>query len=254
MVENVVWKLAVSGRMDLVVDMATYVKKAMRPNNFGMPFSFLSLSWIILIRFNPTVRRFVYSEISWEDCEGMLCSSPLGEAGVAASRLTPVGFYALLEWLTWWILPRWWAPSPGKGLELSYLASIYCAEPGSSVMLLGATWVSDPGDRSWGPGSSDSSCQASLGRGMIEYSLRCHYFARVKFYCIEISEWSSTSFSNFLGLFPSSSAPQWRKFCQIPHGNGGKHAQLWCLILGPLTLCKIRSGQGILRFLPLVTI
>ena len=37
-------KLAVSGRMELVTDMATDEKRAMRPNNFGMPFTFLYFS------------------------------------------------------------------------------------------------------------------------------------------------------------------------------------------------------------------
>ena len=37
-------KLAVSGRMDLVADMNTDTKRAIRPNAFGMPFYFLSLS------------------------------------------------------------------------------------------------------------------------------------------------------------------------------------------------------------------
>ena len=34
-------KLAVYGRMDLLADMATGAKRAMRPNNFGMQFLFL---------------------------------------------------------------------------------------------------------------------------------------------------------------------------------------------------------------------
>ena len=34
------------------------------------------------------------------------CASPLGEANVAASRSTSVGFSTLLECLTWCILPR----------------------------------------------------------------------------------------------------------------------------------------------------
>ena len=37
-------KLAVYGKMDLVVDMATYAKRAISPNNFGMPFTFLYFS------------------------------------------------------------------------------------------------------------------------------------------------------------------------------------------------------------------
>ena len=37
-------KLAVSGRMDLVEKMTTDAEREMRPNTFGMPFSFLYCS------------------------------------------------------------------------------------------------------------------------------------------------------------------------------------------------------------------
>ena len=37
-------KLAVSERIDLVVDTATYAKRETRPNNFCIPFNFLSFS------------------------------------------------------------------------------------------------------------------------------------------------------------------------------------------------------------------
>ena len=89
-------KFDVSGIMDLVEDMATYAKRAMRPNNFGIPFSLFYLSWIIFLRVNPEVRRFTYSGIRRKDCEGTLCYYPLDEARVAASRLTSVGFCLLL--------------------------------------------------------------------------------------------------------------------------------------------------------------
>ena len=36
-------KLAVSGRMELVTDVATYTKRSMRPNNLSMQFPFLSI-------------------------------------------------------------------------------------------------------------------------------------------------------------------------------------------------------------------
>ena len=58
------------------------------------------------------------------------------------------------------------------GLGVSEMASIPYDESGSSFVPLGATWGSDPGGRYWVPGSSESSCQASLGRGMLEYLLR----------------------------------------------------------------------------------
>ena len=45
--------------------------------------------------------------------------------------------------------------------------SIPCDDTGSYVMLLGAIWGTYPGGISWGPGSSESYCQASLGRGML---------------------------------------------------------------------------------------
>ena len=44
MVGSLAAKLTVSGRMDLVADMATGAKRQMRPDTLGVPFSFLSLS------------------------------------------------------------------------------------------------------------------------------------------------------------------------------------------------------------------
>ena len=82
------------------------------------------------------------------------------------------------------------------------MASIPCTDVGSSGMPLGATWGSDPGGRSWGPGSSESYFRASLGRGMLEDSLRCHYFSRVNFSYIASSEFSSTRFLQFPGNVP----------------------------------------------------
>ena len=75
-----------------------------------------------------------------------------------------------------------------EGIVLSDMASIPCAISGSSIILMGDTWGSDPGGRYWGPGSGESSFQDYLGRGMLEDLLRCHYFARVKFSCAESSE------------------------------------------------------------------
>ena len=51
---------------------------------------------------------------------------------------------------------------------MSEMTSITCADAEYSVMLLGETWGSDPGVRSLGTGSSESSCHASLGRGILE--------------------------------------------------------------------------------------
>ena len=56
-------KLAVSGIMGLVADMATDAKRAMRPNTFGVPLSLLYLSWTLLICLNSEVQRFTYSRI-----------------------------------------------------------------------------------------------------------------------------------------------------------------------------------------------
>ena len=78
--------------MDLVTDMVTDAKRAMRQNNFGMPFPFLSLSWILLIRLNPEMQRFAYAGIRRDNCGGTLCSSLLGVDSVSASRLTSVVF------------------------------------------------------------------------------------------------------------------------------------------------------------------
>ena len=121
-----------------------------------------------MLSLNPEVQRLAYSGIRQEDCEGTSCSSTLGEASVDASRLTLVGFCALLECLTWWLQPRRWATSTAEGLGVSEMVSITCAEAVSSFMLLCETWGSDPEGKSWGPGSSESSCQAYLCRGMLE--------------------------------------------------------------------------------------
>ena len=86
-----------------------------------------------------------------------------------------------------------------EGLVVSDMASITCSDSVSSVMSLGETRVSDPGVRHWGPGSSESSCQASLVRGMIEGSLIFYYFAREKFSCVSNYEYSSTRFFQFTG-------------------------------------------------------
>ena len=77
------------------------------------------------------------------------------------------------------------------------LASIHCTYAGSSVMQPCTDWGSDPEGRYWRPGSSASSCQASLGRGMLEDLLICHSFARLNFYCVASSECSSNSFLQF---------------------------------------------------------
>ena len=82
-----------------------------------------------------------------------------------------------------------------EGIGLFDMASITCTDTGSSVMLLGAAWGSDPGGRCWGFVSSKSSCQASLGRGMLEGLLICHSFESEKFSCVARSECSSTGFS-----------------------------------------------------------
>ena len=93
--------LAVYGRIDFVSDIDTDAKRAMRPNTFGIPFPFLPFSRNILLCLNTENRRFLYFGIRWEECEGTFCSSPIGEAIVAVSRVTSVVFFTLLEWLTW---------------------------------------------------------------------------------------------------------------------------------------------------------
>ena len=174
----------------------------MRPNTFGVPFPFLSLSRIPLLRHSPEMWRFTYCGIGRKDCEYTLCSSPLGEARVDKSRLISVVFFALLEWPIWWHLPSWRFPSPVEGLVVSGMDHVTRVDTGSYVILLCAAWGSDPIGRSWGPGSSNSSCQASLGWVMLEDLLGCQYFAWVKFYCKSGSEWSYTRFSQFPGTLP----------------------------------------------------
>ena len=181
MVEQLGWKLDVSGRMDLVADIDTDAERETRSNILGMQFHLLYFSWIILLHLNPEMRRFAYYVIRRYDCEVTLCSSPLGEDRIASSKLISVGFGTLLDWLTWWLRPRWWAPYPVEGLGVSDMTYINWIDTGFSVMPLGEAWGSYPGGRSWGPGSRESSCQPPLGRGMIEDLLIHHSFARVNF-------------------------------------------------------------------------
>ena len=60
-------KLSVSGRIYLVADMDTYVKREMRSNKFGMPFPLLF--FFLLLHLNPKMRRLAYYGIRWEDFE-----------------------------------------------------------------------------------------------------------------------------------------------------------------------------------------
>ena len=225
----------------------------MRPNTSGIPFSFLYLYQIILICLNTEIRTFAYSGIRQDYFEGMTCSSPLGESSVALSRLISVKFCTLFEWITWWLRPCWWANYPVEGIEVSELAYVPCIDSGYSVMFLGASWLSDPGGRYWVPGYIKSSFWASLVRVMIDYSLRCNFFSRVKFSCLVISKCPSTRFFNFLGLRPYSCAPQWRICRQITHDTGGVNTQFCCLIIRILTNILMGSVQDRLWSLPVVT-
>ena len=132
----------------------------------------------------------------------MLCSSTLGEASFDASKLTSVGFCTLLECLIWWLRPRYWDNSPVEGLEVFDLDFIPCTDAGSYIIPMGAAQESYPGGRSWGAGSSESSCRPPLVRSMLDYSLRCHSFEIVKCSCVSIFECFSTRFSPFSGTMP----------------------------------------------------
>ena len=109
-------------------------------------------------------------------------------------------------------------------LVVSDMAFIPCVDAGSSVMYLDEAWGSDPVGRSLGTGSSKSSCQGPLGRGILDDLLIEKYFEIVKLSCVASSECSSTRLYNFLGLCHSSFSPQWRMCRQIPHGNGWLHS------------------------------
>ena len=78
--------------------------------------------------------------------------------------------------------------------ELPYLPRV---DIGSSVMLMGAAWVSEPGYRPRGPGSRNYYWKASLFMGMLEDLFRCHSFEWVKFFCVDSSECSYTRFFQF---------------------------------------------------------
>ena len=116
-------------------------------------------------------------------------------------------------------------------------------------MLLDVAWVLDTAVRSWVPISCDSSWQSSLGWGMLDFFWDATLLRRV----ISPAWWDLNAplpgFSHFLGLFPSSFAPLWIFFCQIPHVTEGKCSQFLCLILNPSILSGMGSVQGIIFFL-----
>ena len=79
-------KLDDSVIMDLVEDMATDAKRKMRPNTFGMPFTFLYFSLSIILLLNSEMWRFAYYGIRREDYEGKLCTSPLSKSNIDVSK------------------------------------------------------------------------------------------------------------------------------------------------------------------------
>ena len=79
-------KLSVYKRIDLVAVVDTDARRAMSPNNSGIPLR--SCLTFFLLCLDPEVHWFAYYGIMREECEGISCSSQLGEAIVAASRLT----------------------------------------------------------------------------------------------------------------------------------------------------------------------
>ena len=86
----------------------------------------------------------------------MSCSYPIGKASVDAYRLTSVGFFTMLRWLTWLLCPGSRLPSPVEGIGVSDMADVPCDDTGYYVMLLCAAWGLDPGGRSGIPGSCES--------------------------------------------------------------------------------------------------
>ena len=187
--------------------MTTDEKRATSPNIFGMPL-LSCIYWIILLRLNPKVHRFTYCGMRLEECEGTLCSYPLGGAIIADSRLTPVGFFTLLRWLTWRLCPPWRvtsilkAPSLVKGILVSELASVPWYGAGTSDVTLDVACGEGPADEFWGSDSRGYSCQASLGGVILEDSLRYYSFERVNFSWLDSSEWSSNIFFHFTETVP----------------------------------------------------
>ena len=59
-------KIAVYGRMDLVVDITINTKREMRQKPFGVIFLFLYFSLILMLHISPEIRIFAYSSIRWE--------------------------------------------------------------------------------------------------------------------------------------------------------------------------------------------
>ena len=175
-----------------------------------------------------------------QDCEGMSWYFLILESIVDTYRLTTVGNFTILICITWFICHVWWVFYPVEGMLDSVLSYVPCDYAWSSVMNSGEVWGSGPGVASWEPGSSGSSWQLPILKGMLEESLISHSFARVKFYCGARYEWSSTRFYQLPGIFSSLCDTQWRIFLQIPHDTDGKNDQFYYLGLMPLIL----NGKG----------
>ena len=77
------------------------------------------------------------------------------------------------------------SPSKFEGPGLSDMSYVTRVDADSSIMPMGAAWASEPGGRYWGYGSNKSSRQDYLDRGVLNYSLMCHFFSRVENFCVE---------------------------------------------------------------------
>ena len=89
-----------------------------------------------------------------------------------------------------------------EDIVLYELASIPCIGAYYYIILLIAAWVSYPGGRYWVPGSSKSSCQASLDSGMLENFYDHTIFETLQLSYVASSELSSSRFYQFPGTVP----------------------------------------------------
>ena len=71
-------------------------------------------------------------------------------------------------------------PSKFEEPGLSDLSYVPRVDAGSSIMPMGAAWASEHGGRYWGYGSIKYSRQDYLDRGVLDYSIMCHYFQEWK--------------------------------------------------------------------------
>ena len=136
-------------KITLVKVISTDTKRDISSNTLGLPSIILSISWTLMFCLSPEMRIFPYSGTSWEDYEVTSFYYPLDWSRVDAISLNSVGSCTLLEFLTWLLCHVWIVSYTVDGFGVSDMEHVSCNDAGSSVMLLGESWVLGPVGRSW---------------------------------------------------------------------------------------------------------